>query len=192
MGTKKRNWSRTSPFTMWRNLGLVAPEILGGTVSKTAPLPKVRCDGARIHDKDTGLIYEAVIERENGQARLTGLTILTTQPGQRIDKDVMRSIAVQRIAEQVSLHLDAQEDAGMPAFGETLRSKHDGPKLEQVADDYRAGLSRSVIAAKYLASPYTIDKRIREARDQGLIPPARIGRKRSTKTSEPSGSGTSN
>jgi hypothetical protein len=157
---------------------------LGGPVTKSNPIPKRRFDGATITDKDNDLIYQAVIEQADGKARLTGITILTTRPDQRIDQETIRRVPVQRIAEQVSLHLARQESAGVASFTTgPHRSKHDGPTVDGVAQDHKDGLSRAAIAAKWHASVYTIDKRLREARDQGLIGPPATGRPRAPKTS---------
>jgi hypothetical protein len=171
-----RKWT-VKPFTMWR---ADKGDHLGGAVSPNDRVRKRRIDGARIFDADRDLIYEAVIERANGRARLTGITILTTQPGQRIDQDTIRRVPVQRIAEQVSLHLAEAESSDLSAIftTEPVRNAPVGRFLEEVARDHRSGLSRNAIAAKWHVSVYTVDKRLREARDRKLIEPPTTGRPR--------------
>jgi len=190
VNTTKRNWSidGLAPdligFMHEGEMIEVSPGPVVSLMGDTYPLYRHSGDGATITDHDRGLIYEARIEQQDGRQWLKSLTIMTTKEGQRIDQSVMRSIPVQRIAEQVSLHLAAEQEMGtMMRSDEPWKTAHDGPTTEQVADDYRAGLSRSALATKYHASVFTIDKRIREARDAGLIDPATTGRKRN-KTSD--------
>ncbi|MBB3041976.1 hypothetical protein [Nocardioides soli] len=180
MRRRERNWT-LGPFTMWRHdFG----DHLGGPAPRNYSGPKRKIDGATITDETSGLIYQAMIERADGRARLIGITILTTRPEQRIDQDTIRRVPVQRIAEQASLHLAEQEAAGMPVFASGPHlPKHDGPTLEEVAQDHKDGLNRAAIAAKRHTSVYTIDKRLREARDRGLIGPPTTGRPRAPKTS---------
>lgn len=155
-----------------------------GLFDGAVPLFRAAEDGAEITDHDRRLVYEARIGQEDGRQWLTSLTIRTTDPTRRIDQQVMRSIPVQRIAEQVALHLAVQREEGMSWVAHELHeSPHDLPTVEQVAAHYRDGLGRSAIAAKYQMSPYTVDDRIREGRDRGLIPPARTGRKRGPRKS---------
>ena len=138
----------------------------------------VELRGARITDRDAGLVYEATIGRRNGRVWLTSQTVLTTTENQRIDQAAIRKVPVQRIAEQVAHHLAEEARAGMPVFSEAAPLKGERPSTQQVARDWRQGLGRAELATAYGFSPYTVDDWLREARDAGLSPPATTGRKR--------------
>lgn len=138
----------------------------------------VELRGARITDRDAGLVYEATIGRRNGRVWLTSQTVLTTTENQRIDQAAIRKVPVQGIAEQVALHLAEEGRAGMPVFSEAAPLKGERPSTQQVARDWRQGLGRAELATAYGFSPYTVDDWLREARDAGLSPPTTTGRKR--------------
>ena len=175
----RRNWA-LSPFTMWRVFwGEPSEGQLGGTTGATSLAPKVGRKGARIHDLDNDLLYEAVITRDSRGPRLVGLTVLPMLEGQRITSETLRRVPVQRIVEQVSLHLVEEEGSGTSVYTRELhKSPQDLPTAEQIAADYNSGLRRRQIAAKYrgIIAVHTVDKRLREARANGLIAPPTTGR----------------
>lgn len=144
----------------------------------------VEVTGARITDRDRGLIYEATIERTHHGVHLTSLTILTTKNSQRIDQATIRAVPVQRIAEAVSLHLVEQQHAGMAVFNTTApRANGERPGPQEIAALWKQGLRRQDLIKHFApVSPYTVDDWIRETRDLGLIPKASTGRKRQTPT----------
>lgn len=165
----RRDWS-VGTFKRWRST------LTGDTASPGNPLAE-QVRGARITDRDTGLTYEATIGRGQGQVWLDSLTIIA-KPGQRIDQALIRSVPVQRIAEQVALHLAEEDAAGVPAFATRAhRGKHDRPTAEEVAHLVAQGESRQTIATRYGVSASAADKWIAQARRAGLIPPATTGRK---------------
>ena len=138
--------------------------------------------GALIRDDDAGLFYEATVGQAHGRTWLRSLTILTTRMDQRIDQDTIRRVPVQRIAEQVALHMAAEDEAGGPILsGELHRHPQDFPTVEEVVSEWEHGGSRKAMAKRLNISVYTLDKRIREARDRGLIPAASTGRPRASK-----------
>lgn len=183
MKSSRPNWS-VGPFRILRsNLGRHRRPT-GPPASPDNPLA-VEITGARITDRDRGLIYEATIERDTGGAFLTSLTILTTKKGQRIDQSTIRAIPAKRIAEAVSLHLIEQEKSGMAVFNTTApRASGEKPSPQDVAALWNQGKLRrqDLIAHFSPVSPYTVDDWIRETRDLGLIPKAHTGRKRQTPT----------
>jgi hypothetical protein len=145
--------------------------------------------GARIYDDEAGLIYEATIGRGNGRVWLNSLTILATEPGRQIDRDLLRRVPAQRIAEQVAMQL-AADDAEQPRYTDdgqevlrirgampARRARGDRPAdAELVADVIAHGMGRRQIAEKYRASLSTVDNWLTPLRRRGDIPRAKAGR----------------
>ncbi|WP_183093321.1 hypothetical protein [Nocardioides stalactiti] len=182
MKTARPEWS-VAPFRILRSSLGSHQRPIGPPASPENELA-VEVTGARITDRERNLIYEATIERGPSGAYLTGLTILTTRKGQRIDQSMIRAVPVQRIAEAVGLHLIEQEKEGMAVFNSrTPMLPGERPSPQEIAALWRQGKRRKDLITHFSpVSPFTIDDWIRETRDLGLIPMATTGRKRQPPT----------
>ena len=166
---------------------------LGGTVSRGFKGPKVKFDGVKITDKDSGLIYEVAVTRDQGRVNVVGLTILAPE-GQRL-QDLISTVPTHRLAEQAALYLAATEEReGVAQFrAAPLKSPHDLPTWEQIAEDFLSLGGRAPVVRKYagVMSEAAVDERIRKARDAKRIPERDPqGRGRPRKPPEPTRAGT--
>jgi hypothetical protein len=148
--------------------------------------------GARICDDEAGIVYEATIGRGNGRVWLTSLSIVLADPRRQIDRELLRRVPAQRIAEQVAMQLAADEarEAAGPTYTDdgqevlrivtaspARRARGDRPSdAELIEDVIVSGLGRRQIAEKYRASLSTVDNWLGPLRQRGEIPRAKAGR----------------
>jgi hypothetical protein len=142
---------------------------LGGlTVPADEPVADLR-QGARIEDRKTGLTYEAVAEGK----RLVYLAVIAKDG---IEPEAFKRIPLQRVAEQVQLHLAAQEARGKPLV---QIGDHGGPTLAQIASEAIGGMTIEAQARLHHTNATKISRLRRAAVDLGLMPRPKVGRKRS-------------
>ncbi len=162
------------------------------TSTRSNPLSR-EVRGASIEDTELGVVYEATVGKADGRVWLESLTILPQSPGQRIDKALLSRVPAQRIAEQVALHL-AAEDADREQYGPRFlgtygdgerQTPHDPPTVDQVAALVKAGENRHTIATRYGVTKWAADVWIRKARQAGKIPAARADQQPADKPARP-------
>lgn len=155
--------------------------------------------GAKVTDRDTGLIYCATIGTGRGGPWLTYLSILTPNPGtlfgadspeQRINPPLLGRVPTRALAEAVADHLRKHEESGAAiVVDQVSRTTGDRPDLRELAEQYPQH-KRVDLAALYGVSPSTLDRWVAEARRRGMLPPATTGRPRNPQTpgGKPAGS----
>jgi hypothetical protein len=166
--TWRRGTPREDPNDVW-----VTDWPLGGTAQKGNPAA-IQIEGALIHDEARGLIYEATIERGSSGPYLTSLTILTTQPGQEITSEMLRSTPVKTIADVVSRWLIKQEawrdDGKLLAAAGNAERRGERPDHADLARHVAAGRTYRDIADIYGVKDNTAAKWLTAARKAGAIP----------------------
>ncbi|MCX6401489.1 MAG: hypothetical protein NTX33_16360 [Propionibacteriales bacterium] len=135
-----------------------------------------------IEDVDRGIRYEVLLASAPGKPQIRGLAIMPLEEGGVIDQTVLDKIPLQRLANTAAAY---RTEAGLPrpaVLTPQAWLPGERPTPEMVAELWRAGTNRELMAREFFVSPKTADKWIRDARDRGLIPPARTGRPRDTST----------
>lgn len=132
--------------------------------------------GALIEDLDTQTRYRATIGRGDGKVWLRTLEVQRTDGG-KVDREAMRRVPVQQIAEAVAQSLEENLDPDTIVIrnGDVRLPSDVGdmPSSEEIATLMRAGHTRRTLAARYSREVSTIDDWIGRARGDvpDLMPP---------------------
>lgn len=145
--------------------------------------PRIRyVRGAQIHDRDRGVAYRVTIGRSPGRVWLRTVEVEPDED-RPVDAAILGAVPAQRLADATAQFLAEQDKLSSTELRLDLREHpvvdlpNDPPTPERVADLHRSGETRRTMASLFNVTVWRIDQVVREARKQGLIPPAATQKK---------------
>lgn len=174
-------WTRTRPDAPEPQTIRVKDEQGQPWTLTEQPDPEYEQQGATIRDESAGVTYNVTITRRGNNAYVSSLNI-EPDSGQ-LTADQLRKVNVDLLADAVRQYLDQaaelEPDEVLIFRPGAVRLRGETPDLAELAEQIESGKRLEDLEKHYGVSRATVSRWVRQARDEGRLPPAATGRPRS-------------